>query len=134
MSTPKQAFARRLNEALDRVRFPAQGKGRLSQLSELLGSDPEETDRWLKGSAFPPTSVLVKLAALTQTRSNWLFTGQGEPYEPGKRPPGVGPTGGDTALSQEALRLARLWSRLPAQQRQAIARVVEELAGDKGKA
>ncbi len=103
MSTPKQAFAERLNDALDNIRFPPLGKGRLSRLSEIIGSTQAETDRWLKGTAFPPTSALVKLAELTQTRSNWLLSGYGAPFEPGK---------------------------LPRQQRQAIARVVVEPVGD----
>lgn len=133
MSTQKQAFADRLNDALDNIRFPALGKGRLSRLSEILGSDEPETDSWLKGMGFPPTSILVKLAELTQTRSNWLFSGQGSPFEAGKKPQGTGkirPSTGKEKLSKEAMELGLKWMKLPRQQRQAIARVVEELAGD----
>ncbi len=133
MSTPKQAFAERLNDALDNIRFPALGKGRLSRLAEIIGSSQQETDRWLKGVAFPPTSALVKLAELTQTRSNWLLSGHGAPYEPGRHPRGAGklaPATGKEKLSKEALELGLKWMKLPRQQRQAIARVVEELVGE----
>ncbi len=132
MSTQKQAFAERLNDALDNIRFPALGNGRLTRLSEILGTSQRETDRWLKGTDFPPTSVLVKLAELTQTRSNWLFSGHGAPFEPGKNPRGTGkvpPATGKEKLSKEALELGLNWMKLPRQQRQAIARVVEELVG-----
>ncbi len=133
MSTQKQAFAERLNDALDNIRFPALGNGRLSRLSALLNTRQQETDRWLKGVDFPPTSVLVKLAELTQTRSNWLLSGQGAPFEPGRHPRGAGkipPATGKEKLSKEALELGLKWMKLPRQQRQAIARVVEELVGD----
>ena len=132
MSSQKQAFAERLNDALDNIRFPALGQGRLSRLSEILGTEQEQTDRWLKGRDFPPTSVLVKLAELTQTRSNWLFSGHGPAFEPGKSPKGAGkipPATGKEKLSKEALELGLKWMKLPRQQRQAIARVVEELVG-----
>ena len=133
MSTQTQAFAERLNDALDIIRFPALGNGRLTRLAEILSTGQQQTDSWLKGSSFPPTSVLVKLAELTQTRSNWLLSGHGAPYETGRHPAGIGkmpPVTGKEKLSKEALELGLLWMKLPRQQRQAIARVVEELAGD----
>lgn len=133
MSSQKEAFAERLNDALDNIRFPALGNGRLSRLSEILGTDQQQTDSWLKGGSFPPTSTLVKMAELTKTRSNWLLSGQGSPFEVGKKPPGstrVLPATGKEKLSREALDLGLAWMKLPRQQRQAIARVVEELVGD----
>ena len=133
MSTQKEAFAERLNDALDNIRFPALGNGRLSRLADILGTPQTETDSWLKGVDFPSTSILVKMAELTQTRSNWLLSGQGSPFDVGKKPLGtkrVLAATGKEKLSKEALELGLKWMKLPRQQRQAIARVVEELVGD----
>ncbi len=105
MHTPKQAFAERLNDALDIIRFPALGNGRLTRLSEILSTDRSSTDSWLKGSSFPLTSVLVKLAELTQTRSNWLLSGHGAPYETGKHPVGAGKRPPATGKENSARRL-----------------------------
>ena len=130
MSNEKARFAERLNDALDNVQFPKTGTGRKARLAELLEKTQAEVNQWLKGDSFPPTSVLVKLSDLTQTRSNWLLSGQGEPYQAGKNPRGVGknpPPIGMGKLSKEAFDLGLAWMKLPKQQREALAKVIEEL-------
>ena len=130
MPNEKLRFAERLNDALDNVQYPKLGSGRKSRLAELLGNPSIEVNRWLKGQAFPPTSVLVKLSDLTKTRSNWLLSGNGEAYEPGINPRGNGknpPPTGQEKLSKEAFDLGMVWMKLPKQQRDALARVIEEL-------
>lgn len=133
MSTPseKQRFSSRLNDALDNVQFPKLGAGRQARLAELMDATPQAAGQWLKGEAFPPTSVLVKLAKLTNTRSNWLLSGTGSPYDkvtnprgPGKNPPPVG----KEKLSKEAFELGLAWMKLPENQREIVERLVQVLS------
>ncbi len=133
-SSERSRFAARLNDALDNIQFPKLGAGRRARLSEFLDIATEDVDLWLKGESFPRTSSLVKLSDLTKTRSNWLLSGQGEPYKKDDNPRGAGkalpPTGTDK-LSKEAFELGMEWMKLPKQQREAIARVITELLSAK---
>lgn len=129
-SSERKRFAERLNDALDNIKFPKIGSGRQTQLSELLGVPVPEIGHWLKGEAFPKTSALVKLSDLTKVRSNWLLSGQGEPYNKDQNPRGEGknlPLTGKDKLSKEAFDLGLTWMRLPKLQREAIAKVIQEL-------
>ena len=87
MSDEKARFAERLNDALDNIGFPKPEKDRKIRLSEALDIARVDAGEWLKGNAFPKTSALVRLSDLTQTRSNWLLSGQGEPYKKDMNPP-----------------------------------------------
>jgi hypothetical protein len=130
MPNEKKRFSERLNDALDNVQFPKLGGGRKSRLTEHLGKPSIEVNRWLKGQAFPPTSVLMKLSDLTKARSNWLLSGNGEAYDKDANPRGNGknpPTTGQEKLNKEALDLSLAWMKLPKQQRDAMARVIEQL-------
>ena len=130
MSNEKNRFSERLNDALDNVHFPRLGGGRKSRLAKLLDRPSIEVNHWLKGQSFPPTSVLIKLSDLTKARSNWLLSGSGEAYEPDENPRGNGknlPPTGQEKLSKEAFDLGLTWMKLPKQQRDALARVVEQL-------
>lgn len=123
-------FAERLNDALDNIKFPKLGDGRQSRLSELLEVPAQDVGHWLKGDSFPRTSALVKLSELTKVRSNWLLSGQGEPYNKDQNPRGEGknaPPTGQEKLSKEAFDLGLTWMKLPKQQREAIAKVITEL-------
>jgi len=133
-SSERSRFAQRLNDALDNVQFPKLGAGRQSRLSELLDIPTADVGHWLKGESFPRTSSLVKLSDITKTRSNWLLSGQGEPYNKADNPRGAGkalPSTGTGKLSKEAFNLGMEWMKLPKQQREAIARVITELLGTK---
>jgi hypothetical protein len=128
-SSEKHRFSSRLNDALDNIHFPKLGGGRQARLAELMDTAPQNAGRWLKGEEFPPTSVLVKLANLTGTRSNWLLSGHGPAYNkdsnprgPDKNPP---PTGREK-LSKEAFELGLAWMKLPQGQREAIEKLVSE--------
>jgi hypothetical protein len=130
MPNEKIRFSERLNDALDNVQFPKLGGGRKSRLAKHLGKPPIDVNRWLKGQAFPPTSVLIKLSDLTKARSNWLLSGNGEAYDENANPRGNGknlPTTGQEKLNKEALDMSLAWMKLPKQQRDAMARVIEQL-------
>lgn len=129
-SSERSRFAQRLNDALDNIKFPKLGSGRQARLSELLDVPASDVGHWLKGEAFPRTSALVKLSDLTKTRSNWLLSGQGDPYKKADNPRGAGkapPATGTGKLSKEAFDLGMAWMKLPKQQRDAIAKVITEL-------
>jgi len=129
-SSERMRFAERLNDALDNIQFPKLGEGRQSRLSELLDVPGQDVGHWLKGDAFPRTSALVKLSDLTKVRSNWLLSGQGEPYVKSQNPRGEGkilPLIGKDKLSKEAFDLGLTWMKLPKLQREAIAKVIQEL-------
>jgi transcriptional regulator with XRE-family HTH domain len=133
MSTPseKQRFSSRLNDALDNIQFPKLGAGRQARLAEMMEAAPQAAGQWLKGEAFPPTSVLVKLAQLTKTRSNWLLSGTGTAYDKGENPRGPDknpPPVGKEKLSKEAFELGLAWMKLPEEQREVIERLVRVLS------
>ena len=129
-SSERMRFAERLNDALDNIQFPKLGGGRQSRLAELLDVPAQDVGHWLKGDSFPRTSALVKLSDLTKVRSNWLLSGQGEPYDKNQNPRGDGknpPPIGKEKLSKEAFDLGLTWMKLPKPQREAIAKVIQEL-------
>lgn len=131
MSNEKARFAERLNDALDNTHFPKLGSKRQAKLAEMLELPAQDVGCWLKGESFPKTSALVKLSDLTQTRSNWLLSGQGKPYRKDMNPRGKDknpPPTGKGKLSKEAFDLGLLWMKLPKLQREAMARAIEELA------
>jgi len=130
MNSEAIKFANRLNAALDDAGVPQKGMGRQSTLVRMLGISHRVAKKWLEGSEFPPTSKMVKLANLMNVRSNWLFSGQGEMRSDGEFSDSettqeVHRHAGE--LSQEAFELAADWMRLPAQQRQALRKVIKEL-------
>jgi transcriptional regulator with XRE-family HTH domain len=128
-SSERNRFSQRLNDALDNVKFPKMGDGRQSQLAEFLGMSPADVGPWLKGSAFPATSTLVKLSDLTQTRSNWLLSGQGDAYSQSPRGEGkASPATGHGKLSKEAFDIGMQWMKLPVKQREAIALLIGDLS------
>jgi hypothetical protein len=131
MNSEKEKFSQRLNDALDEAGVPPIGDGRSSALVEMLGITHQEAKKWLDGEAFPRTSNLVKMAGLLQVRSNWLLSGQGERYAPDVNPadrPSGKVVQQANELSKEAFDIASKWMLLPAQQRVAIAKVIQELS------
>ncbi len=147
MSTEREKFAARLNGVLDDAGMPKMGQGRQSAVAKLLDLPPQQVGRWLKGEDFPKTSQLVKLAKHLNVRSNWLLSGAGEKVAPpeGEEAPregrpahrpnsnGASVRGGASpggSLTQDAFDFALTWMKLPASQRDALRRVVSELARD----
>ena len=147
VSTERKKFAARLNDVLDEAGLPKIGQGRQSALGKLLDVPPQQAGRWLKGEDFPKTSQLVKLAQHVGVRSNWLLSGAGEKGAPAEgeevmREPAVvsaacgdgrvarGATGPAPRLNQDAFDFALTWMKLPLAQRDALRRLVVELARD----
>jgi len=117
----KRAFAARLNEALDDIRFPAKGAGRQRALGEKMGVSQKGARKWLEGEAIPETSRLMDLAHWLGVNFEWLATERGE-----KRGASV-PTVPDTALRAEDA--ARGTSQAGPQLTRALAKILHEIDG-----
>ena len=70
-------FARRLNDALDRIDFPAKGKGRQLALAKALGVTQKGARKWLEGEGMPEISRISLLAKFANVPFEWLATGRG---------------------------------------------------------
>ena len=144
MSSEKQKFSQRLNEALDDMNYPRMGHGRQSALAKELKLSAQVVGGWLKGESFPKTSQLVKVSQFLDVRSNWLLSGVGLKY-PKKhvRPDRVVPaetrenredthieiTADDSPkMDKEAFQVALAWIKLPDLQRAALKKVIIELS------
>jgi len=146
MATEVEKFSDRLNMMLNDVGLPRMGQGRQTALAEELQVSPEEVSQWLKGESFPRTSILVKLSQFLGVRSNWLMTGSGK-----RQRSNNGNGDGDTIemerpqfltiasndrnsssdrneLSADAFDIAVTWMKLPIAQRNALRKVIKELA------
>lgn len=143
MPTEVEKFSDRLNMMLNDVGLPRMGQGRQTALADELQVAPEEVSQWLKGESFPRTSILVKLSQFLGVRSNWLMTGSGK-----RKRSGNGDGDGDTIemerpqfltnesnennnrneLSADAFDIAVTWMKLPIAQRNALRKVIKELA------
>lgn len=143
MATEVERFSDRLNMMLTDVGLPRMGQGRQTALADELQVSPEEVSQWLKGESFPRTSILVKLSQFLGVRSNWLMTGSGERQRSGngngdgdtiemERPPylpnPVIERTERTELSADAFDIAVTWMKLPIAQRNALRKVIKELA------
>ena len=74
----KQAFAARLNEALNDIRFPAKGAGRQGGLGAKMGVSQKGARKWLEGESIPETSRMFELARWLGVNFEWLATGRGD--------------------------------------------------------
>lgn len=147
MTSEKQKFANRLNEALDEAGLPRIGQGRQSSLAKIINIAPQQAGKWLKGEDFPKTSQLVKVARFLGVRSNWLLTGTGDKYmsegeqqafyetlRAERSNDGSATTEEDDplvasgVLSRDAFEVAVAWMQLPTGQRSAMQKVIFELA------
>ena len=136
MSSEKEKFSQRLNEALDDMNYPTMGHGRQSALAKELKLSPQVIGSWLKGGDFPKTSQLVKISQFLDVRSNWLLSGVGSKY-PRKTDMSVFTREREEAmksgprLDKEAFEMALAWMKLPKQQRVVLRKVIEELCAEK---
>jgi len=144
MSSEKQKFSQRLNEALDDMNYPRIGHGRQSALAKELKLSAQVVGAWLKGEDFPKTSQLVKISQFLDVRSNWLLSGVGlkypkhrskpvlaEPVESGRKTENndIEITEADSPkMDKEAFEIALAWIKLPELQRAALKKVILELS------
>lgn len=81
MNTSKEAFARRLNTALDAAGFPGKGEGRQKAVSQAFGVTGTAAWKWMEGESMPASKRIQEMAKLLGVRGEWLFTGSGEMKE-----------------------------------------------------
>jgi len=70
-------FVKRLNEALDKEKFPPKNKGRIQQLAEMMGLTHRGASKWINGETCPPANKYAKLAEKLSVREKWLREGEG---------------------------------------------------------
>ncbi len=79
-----EAFADRLNLALDAAGVSRKGLGRQTEVARAMDMSVRGARRWLEGEAYPSPEKLIELAERYHTSVDWLLAGRGNP------PPGVG--------------------------------------------
>ena len=72
----KQAFADRLNLAMESGGYPVRGRARL--LSKQFSVSDKAASKWLKGEAIPETAKIPELSRFLGVSSEWLLSGHGE--------------------------------------------------------
>jgi len=70
-------FVKRLNEALDKEKFPPKNKGRIQQLAEMMGLTHRGASKWINGETRPPANKYTTLAEKLNVREKWLREGKG---------------------------------------------------------
>ena len=70
-----EGFSKRLNEALDELRYPRHG--RQTALAKVMGVTQRSTMAWLKGISIPDYAKIVSLAKKLGLSLEWLMSGQG---------------------------------------------------------
>lgn len=79
-----QAFAGRLNEALDEQGIPPKGKGRQGIVGKMFGVSQKGARKWLEGESFPDTDRFASMAAQLNRNTEYLFFGRGPKYPDNK--------------------------------------------------
>ena len=81
VTSEKEAFAQRLNLALDGIDFPGKGAGRQTRLAGMVSRRKRVSQKgvrkWLEGYAIPGLDYQVILCELTGARREWLAYGTG---------------------------------------------------------
>lgn len=73
----KQAFARRLHEAMDIKGYAKRGRARI--LSQKFEVSDKGAGKWLNGDAIPETSKIPLLANFLDVKAEWLLSGESAP-------------------------------------------------------
>lgn len=71
----KQAFAERLNLAMELAGYPVRGRARV--LSKKFDVSDKGAGKWIKGEAIPETAKIPLIAAFLNVNSEWLLSGVG---------------------------------------------------------
>lgn len=80
MLDEKEAFARRLNEALNvsLPDIPEKGKGRQMFVASKFKVSQKGARKWLEGEGFPKLEQAIIIAKELKVSLEWLLTGRGE--------------------------------------------------------
>lgn|GEM_PF-4433536 len=73
----REAFKTALGQRLRRIR----GERTQQEFAQLLGTLPVRLSEYERGVTEPRAEFLKRFAQITGCRSDWLLTGDGDPYE-----------------------------------------------------
>lgn len=76
MSETKVAFARRLNEAFDRLGVPPKQHGRFTALARLFGVSAVAARDWCEGKSYPNVDKLLAIMDTVRCGADWLLFGR----------------------------------------------------------
>jgi hypothetical protein len=133
----RKAFARRLNEAIDRIAAAPQ-RGRPAWLViQLRRTDPrlklsqEAVRKWLSGESMPDQTHMAMLARLVDVDSDYLHTGRQTKTHERHGVRDGRPKYHGVIVSHEGAMLGAEWDKLPDDLRQALAMQIHCLVAAK---
>jgi hypothetical protein len=77
MSDGKAGFARRLNDAFDRLDIPPKQRGRFTALARLFSVSPVAARDWCEGNSYPSVDKLLLIMDTVRCGADWLLFGRG---------------------------------------------------------
>lgn len=120
----KQAFARRLNLALDAHNVVPKHKGRQEVVGEMFDVSQKGARKWLEGESIPMTKRIAIIAKELNVRGEWLLTGMGPMRPP---PSAISETGKALYLTADQSKLLDGFDGLTkAQQQEILAKIQEQ--------
>jgi hypothetical protein len=85
VASPKEAFAKRLQEALTDRGWDERERGRARYVANICGLKKESGRKWLEGMSMPTMEHAIQIAEELGVCVEWLLTGRGP-----KKPPSPG--------------------------------------------
>lgn len=118
----REAFAARLNLALDRAGVPPKGKGRQDAVAERYGVSQKGARKWLEGEACPVMARLTQIARDLKISSEWLLTGRGAMIESTdvRQEDGIKEPSKGYAISPRGLMAAEIFDALTTRQQDEV--------------
>jgi hypothetical protein len=86
VDSEKQAFAARLNEALDNIGVPKKHDGRQGAVGKMFEVSQKGARKWLEGEGFPTVDICIAIATRTGVHYEWLMTGRGPKFLASEKP------------------------------------------------
>ena len=74
----KAGFARRLNEAFDRLEIPAKQRGRFTAIGRLFSVSPVAARDWCEGNSYPSVDKLLLIMDTVRCGADWLLFGRSD--------------------------------------------------------
>ena len=81
----KKNFSQRLNLVLDKHNYPPKNSGRMSLLSEKLGTTHKAAANWINGVSIPSRKKIKLLSEMFNVTEDWLLFGEKDTTSSGLR-------------------------------------------------
>ncbi len=74
----KEAFANRLNQALNDSGYPVKGENRQAIVGKIFGVTQKAARKWLEGEGMPTLERCIIISKQLDVNFEWLMTGRSE--------------------------------------------------------